>query len=77
MPQHCQLLKLRLNRGPPTTANANYAKYLLELLVLLKFFRVSNEIRFIFLKNLGETLRENIEHLELIETKKIIYLQRR
>ena len=44
MPQYCQLLKPRLNLVPSTTAHADYAEYLLKILVLLKFFRDSNRI---------------------------------
>ena len=44
MPQHCQLLKARLNLGPSATAHVDYAKYLLRILVLLKFVRVSSRI---------------------------------
>ena len=44
MPQHYQLSKLRLNLRPSTTAHADYAKYLLRILVLLKFIRISNRI---------------------------------
>ena len=56
MPQHYQLSKPRLNIGPSTTAFADYAKYLLRILVLLKFALVSdgiytNAYSFFFLKN--------------------------
>ena len=44
MPQHYQLSKPRLNLGPSTTAHRDYAKYLLMILVLLKFVRVSSGI---------------------------------
>ena len=45
MPQHYQLLKPRLNLGPSATAHVDYAKYLLRILVFLKFVRFSNGIR--------------------------------
>ena len=45
MPQHYQLSKPRLNLGPSTTAIVDYAKYLLKILVLLKFVRVSKGIQ--------------------------------
>ena len=56
-PQHYQLLKPRLNLGLSTAAHVVYAKYLLRMLILLKFVRVSNGIRndaysFIFKKKL-------------------------
>ena len=38
MPRHYQLVKLRLNLEPSTTAHIDYAKYLLRILVLLKLF---------------------------------------
>ena len=42
MPQHDPLLKPSLHLGPSTTVNVDYAKYLLRILVLFKFSRVSN-----------------------------------
>ena len=44
MPQHYQLLNPRLNPGQSTTAHVDYAKYLLRILILFKFARVSNGI---------------------------------
>ena len=45
MPQHYPLSKPILNLGPSTATDADYAKYLLKILVFLKFFRVYNELR--------------------------------
>ena len=65
MLQHYQLLKPRLNLGPSTTAHVDYAKYLLSILVLLKFVRASNGIHtspycFVFLKIGGEILKQKL-----------------
>lgn len=44
MSQHYKFSKPRLNLGPPTTANVDYAKYLKGILVLVKFVPVPNGI---------------------------------
>ena len=67
MPQHYQLLKPRLNLGPSTTAHVDYAKYLLRILVLLKFVRVSNGIHTsaysFFLKKWGKNFKRTLRTL--------------
>ena len=72
MPQHYQLLKPRLNFGPSTTAHVDYAKYLLRILVLLKFVRVSNGIHTsaysFFLKKWENFLKEHLEHLDFLHS---------
>ena len=70
MPQHYQLLKPRLNLGPSTTAHKDYAKYLVRILVLLKFVRASNGMHTsaysFFLKKWGKISKENLEHLDFL-----------
>ena len=44
MCQHYKFSKPRLNFGPPTTVNVDYAKYLKEILVLVKFVPLPNGI---------------------------------
>ena len=64
MPQYYQLLKARLNLGPSTTAQEAYAKYLLRILVLLKFVRASNGIHTsaysFFLKKWGKDFKREL-----------------
>ena len=66
MTQHYQLLKPRLNLGPSRTAHVDYAKYLLRILVLLKFVRISTGIHTsaysFFLEKWEKFLKENLEH---------------
>ena len=80
MPQHYQLLKPRLNLGPSTAARVVYAKSLLRILTLLKFFRVSNGIHTnaysFFLKKWGEILKEHIEHLNFLTVEPIIHTKK-
>ena len=63
MPQHYQILKPRLNLGPLPAVHIDYAKYLLRILVLLKFVRVSNGIHTsaysFFLKKWEKILNED------------------
>ena len=70
MPQHYQLLKPRLNLGLSTTAHKDYAKYLVRILVLLKFVRASNGMHTsaysFFLKKWGKISKENLEHLDFL-----------
>ena len=72
MPQHYQLLKPRLNLRPSKTAHIDYAKYLLRILVLLKFVRVSMESTLVhivfFLKNGEKFLKEHLEHLDFLHS---------
>ena len=64
MPQHYQLLEPRLNLGSSTTAHVDYTKYLLKILVLLKFVRVSNGIHIsaysFFLKKWGKKFKRTL-----------------
>ena len=57
-------LKPRSNLRPPTTAHVYYAKYLLRILVLLKFVRVSNGIHTsaysFFLKKWGKIFKRKL-----------------
>ena len=68
MPQHYQLLRPRLSHGPSITAQVDYAKYLLRILVLLKFFRVfigfHTSAYSFFKKNGNRFLKEKLEHLD-------------
>ena len=70
MPQHYQLLKPRLNLGPSTTAHEDYAKYLLRILVLLKFVRASNGIHtsayIFFLKKWGGNFKRKLGTLRFL-----------
>ena len=72
MPQHYQLLKPILNLRPSTTAHVDYAKFLLRILILLKFFQVSNGIHTsaysFFLIKRGEILKEHLEHLDFLHS---------
>ena len=79
MPPHYQLLKPVLNLGPSATAHVDYAKCLLRILMLLKFFRVSSGIHTsafsFFLKNWGVRedegrgiLKEHLEHLDFLRS---------
>ena len=63
MPQHYQLSKPRLN-VEPSTGHADYAKYLLRVLALLKLVRVSSGIHsnahsFFFLNKGVKSLSKN------------------
>ena len=64
MPQHYQLLKPRLSLGPSTIAHLYYAKYLLRILVLLKFAQVSNATHINAYSFLLIFLKENLEHVD-------------
>ena len=73
MPQHYQLSRLRLNLGPSTTTLAEYAKYLLRILVLLKFVWVSNGIHtnaysFFFLKKRKQRFKIKLRTLKIFDT---------
>ena len=80
MPQHYQLLKPILNLGLSTSAHVDYAKYLLRILVLLKFVRVSNEIHTsaysFFLKKCQKFLKKHLEHLDFYTVGPIIHTKK-
>ena len=64
IPQHYQLLKPRLSLWPSTTAHVYHAKYLLRILVLLKFVQVSNATHTNAYSFLKIFLKENLEHVD-------------
>ena len=72
MPQHYQHSKPLLNLGPSTTAHVDYAKYLLGILVLLKFVLVSNVIHTsaysFFKKTKCFLFKENLECFDFLHS---------